>query len=256
MRFQVRGQQNDIAIRWVMKYSFWERVTHWGHTTTFFILSATGFVLFVPWLSPMAHGESGQLIRIVHRVAAVGFIMFPLLYAIFEPRRLMQNLREWFSYGKEDLLWAKALVPYYVLGRHDAMPPQGRFNTGEKVNGAVLVIGTIVFIITGMIMWFGKFAVPPQWFRLSVILHDLAMIATFNMFVIHLFLAVAHPLMWGGLVSMRFGVMSTDYVAEHHPKWLFGYDGAWRRYRARQASHGAPGAEPLEGQAEVAPGTG
>ncbi|MHB0875821.1 MAG: formate dehydrogenase subunit gamma [Anaerolineae bacterium] len=249
MTFRVRDSGESVSVRWVMKYSLHERVVHWGHTATFFALSGTGIVLFVPWFAPMAHGESGQLIRLIHRAAAVGFMLFPLYYLFAEPRRLWQNVKEWFTYDREDLLWLKALVPYYLLGHKGAMPPQGRFNTGEKANGAVLVLGTITFIVTGLIMWFGKFVVPTWLFQVSVILHDLAMIGTFNMFVIHMFLAVAHPLMWGGLVSMRFGVMSTDYIAEHHPKWLFGPEGAWRRYReARQAA-----TQPLD--ADVAGGS-
>jgi len=42
------------------------------------------------------------------------------------------------------------------------------------------------------------------------------------MFIIHLFLAVAHPLMWQGLVSMRFGVVSESHARERHAKWYFG----------------------------------
>lgn len=251
-----QGNERPKA-RWIVKYTFRERVVHWGHTATFFALSGTGIVLFVPWFAPLAQGSAGQLIRLIHRIAAIGFMFFPIYYVIAEPRRLWQNIVEWFSYGREDLLWAKALIPYYLLGRLDAMPPQGRFNTGEKINGAVLVLGTIVFSVTGLVMWFGKFIVPPWLFQLSVILHDLAMVGTFNMFVIHMFLAVAHPLMWGGLVSMRFGVMSAEYVAEHHPKWLYGAEEAWRRYReARLAASQAKEAASTGGASDVAVGEG
>ena len=46
--------------------------------------------------------------------------------------------------------------------------------------------------------------------------------ATVCMFLIHVFLAVAHPLMWQGLVSMPFGVISESYAREHHAKWCYG----------------------------------
>jgi len=59
-------------------------------------------------------------------------------------------------------------------------------------------------------------------FRWMVILHDLAMIASVCMFLVHLYLAVAHPLMWAGMVSMRFGVTSAAYAAEHHARWNYG----------------------------------
>jgi hypothetical protein len=41
---------------------------------------------------------------------------------------------------------------------------------------------------------------------------DLTFVATACMFVIHIYLAVAHPLMWQGVVSMRFGVISESYA--------------------------------------------
>jgi hypothetical protein len=55
-----------------------------------------------------------------------------------------------------------------------------------------------------------------------VVFHDLAMIVSVCMFLVHLYLAVAHPLMWAGLVSMRFGVTSAEYAMEHHAKWYYG----------------------------------
>jgi len=220
MSAQAGYVQQNLTDKWIRKYTGLERFLHWTHTVTFLTLAITGMVLFIPFLGPLAAGEAGTFLRLLHRIAAVGFGALPIIYAIFQPRRLWMNLKEMFTYGREDIGWVKALIPYYLLGRSETMPPQGRYNTGEKINGAVLIIGTAVFGITGLVMWFGKFVVPVWLFQVCVVLHDLAMIATFNMFVIHLFLAVAHPLMWGGLVSMRFGVASKEYVAHHHAAWL------------------------------------
>jgi cytochrome b subunit of formate dehydrogenase len=65
-----------------------------------------------------------------------------------------------------------------------------------------------------------------------VLIHDVAMIAAVAMFLVHLYLAVAHPLMWAGLVSMRFGVTSAAYAAEHHAKWYYGPKRARQLYEA------------------------
>jgi cytochrome b subunit of formate dehydrogenase len=81
-------------------------------------------------------------------------------------------------------------------------------------------------------MWFGKGIVPPTLFPWMGIFHDLAMIVSVCMLLVHLFLAVAHPLMWAGLVSMRFGVTSADYAAEHHANWYYGSKRAMEMYEA------------------------
>ncbi len=208
----------EIRIRWIERYTPTERWLHWGHTATFFMLIVTGFPLYAGFMSPMAQGEAGQYLRLWHRIAAVFFMMVPLIYIVFHPRRFAQSLRD-VSFGKDDLLWFKGAIPYYLLGRHTAMPPQGKWNTGEKLNVLITGAGTFLFTITGLIMWFGKGAVAPDLFRAMVITHDLTMIVSVNMFIVHFYLATAHPLMWGALVSMRFGVASEEYVKEHHGRW-------------------------------------
>jgi formate dehydrogenase subunit gamma len=239
MTVQIKGTSEAVTIRWIPKYTLLERAMHWLHTATFVPLALTGLVLYadklfnVTLLQPLAQGEAGQLMRLVHRVAAVLFGLLPIIYFIIQPRRLLMSLRE-FLFNKEDVGWLKGAFGYYLLGKHTDMPPQGRFNTGEKLNGVVMIVAWITFGVTGLVMWFGKGIVPPALFRWTVILHDLAMIASVCMFLVHLYLAVAHPLMWAGLVSMRFGVTSADYAAEHHAKWYYGPKRALEMYEAKK----------------------
>jgi len=148
---------------------------------------------------------------------------------------LLSTLRD-LRLGHYDIEWFKAAVPYYLLGRHRTMPPQGRFNTGEKLNVIVLVSGTILFTITGLVMWFGKGFVPTDVFKAMVIVHDLTMIVTVNMFIVHFYLAVAHPLMWQSMVSMRFGMVSESYAREHHSAWYYGEERARKLYEEKKAA--------------------
>jgi formate dehydrogenase subunit gamma len=175
----------------------------------------------VPLLQSLAQGQAGHLIRLVHRAVAILFGLLPILYLIIEPRRFIMSIRE-FMFDKDDIGWVKNAFSYYLLGRHTAMPPQGRFNTGEKMNGLIMCVTWVVLGVTGLLMWFGKGAVPVGLFHWMVLIHDVMMIVAVCMFLVHLYLAVAHPLMWAGLVSMRFGVTSASYAAEHHARWYYG----------------------------------
>jgi formate dehydrogenase subunit gamma len=180
-------------------------------------------------------------VRLLHRIAAVFFGGEPIIYAILQPRRLWMSLKE-FTFDRDDLGWVKNAFGYYVLGRHTDMPPQGRFNAGEKLNGVIMIVSWVLLGITGLIMWFGKGIVSVGLFRWAVLIHDLTMIVAVCMCLIHIFLAVAHPLMWAGLVSMRFGVTSASYAAEHHAKWYYGPKRAKQMYEARRRP------EPVEGK--------
>ena len=84
-------------------------------------------------------------------------------------------------------------------------------------------------------MWFGKGVLPIGAFQAMVVLHDIAMIVTVCMFIVHFFLAVVHPLMWAGLVSMRFGVTSAAYAQEHHALWYYGPERAEEIYEDKKA---------------------
>ena len=239
MRAQIRGTSDVVTIRWIPKYTLLERAGHWVHTGTFIPLVLTGLVLYTPLLAPLAQGESGTLVRLVHRMAAVGFIVLPLVYFLLEPRRLLLSLRE-LMLDKDSLGWAKGAVGYYLLGRHADMPPQGRFNAGEKLNGVVVVLSWGVFVVTGLAMWFGKGYIPYAVLQWAVVVHDLAMIAVVCMFLVHLYLVFAHPLMWAALVSMRFGVTSASYAAEHHAKWFYGPKRAMELYEIQKKAKARP----------------
>ena len=241
---KIRESDDVVQIRWIPRYEKCERILHWIHTAAFFPLTATGLVLFIPWLMPLAQGDAGLIFRLVHRFAAVFFVFVPIIYSICRPRRLLATLRD-IRFGKNDFAWLKAAPGYYLLGKHEAMPPQGRFNTGEKLNVLFMVSGTILFSITGTVMWFGKGIVPMGLFNAMVIVHVVAMILTVNMFIVHFYLAVAHPLMWQSLVSMRFGVVSESYAREHHAAWYYGEERATKLYEERKAAE-ATKHEPAE----------
>jgi formate dehydrogenase subunit gamma len=100
------------------------------------------------------------------------------------------------------------------------MPPQGRFNTGEKMNGLIMIVSWIVFAITGLLMWFHNVLnLSLGVFQWMVLLHDLTFIVSVCMFFIHFFLAVIHSLMKAGLDSIRFGYMPEKYLKHHHVKY-------------------------------------
>jgi formate dehydrogenase subunit gamma len=243
MSVRIRGTSNVLAIRWIPKYTTLERTLHWVHTATFIPLAITGFIIYASWLQPLAQGEAGLFVRQIHRIAAVIFIGVPIVYAIAQPRRLMMHLREFLSFNKYDLLWLKGAFPCYVLGRHGDMPPQPRFNTGERLNAVVTTLGTIVFAVTGIPMWFMRGSIPVTAYQVLVIVHDLAFIVTGVMFMVHFYLAVVHPMMWQGLVSMRFGVVSESYAREHHAIWYYGEKRAKQQW---EASHKTPNSEEIQ----------
>ena len=238
MSVRLKDRDTVIHIRWIPRYTGLERFLHWVHTASFLPLALTGLILFSPILHCSAGCVAMRNVRILHRIAAVVFGATPILYGVLQPRRLVMHVREFFTFCRFDVEWLKAAVPYYLLGRHGAMPPQPRFNTGERLNAVVMILGTAAFGLSGLGMWFGKGVLPPNLFLALLIMHDLAFIVTFAMFLVHFYLAVIHPMMWQSLVSMRFGYVSESYAREHHARWYYGQDQAIRLWEQRTAEGG------------------
>jgi len=120
---------------------------------------------------------------------------------------------------------------YYSRGQAGTMPPQGKYNAGQKFNALTQIVTFALFVVTGLTMWFGKGTVPPTIFMWSVLIHDLSVIATVLLFMLHLYLVAVHPLMRESITAMFEGTVTEEFAKEHHGKWLVG-----RVYRKRGES--------------------
>jgi len=200
----------------VEKYRRPVRIIHWIHTGAFVILFLTGLVLFIPGLAFLAEDS---WTRLIHRIAAAIFVIIPVLYLIINPAAVGRGLKQAFTWGAEDLGWLKAAPRYYFLGDEKDMPPQGSMNSGQKMWWFITVVFGFLFIISGLIMWFGKTEAPLALLRWMVFVHDVAFIVTGAMLFLHIYLGVFHPKMTEAWKSMASGKISVEYAKMHHGKW-------------------------------------
>ena len=203
----------------VRKYTKPARIFHWIHTASFLLLVITGFLLFFP---PVAFLAQGSWSRLVHRIAALVFVLAPLIQLIANPKTTFSSIKRAFTWGKDDLDWAMAMPRYYFLSDEAAMPPQDEMNTGQKLWFTLLLVFSPIFAITGILMWFLKAYLPQAIFQWSVFLHDVSFILIILMFFVHVYLGVIHPLMrkhGGSFRAMVDGTITKDYAKSHHEKW-------------------------------------
>lgn len=196
------------------------RILHWIHAGAFVALFLTGLILFVP---PLGFLAQDSWTRVIHRVAAILFVVAPLIYIPLNWKATLRGIKDAFSWGGEDIGWMKAAPLYYFLSDEEAMPPQEHMNTGQKLWWLMVIVFGVIFAITGVIMWFAKTAAPIALLQWMVIIHDIAFITTGSMLFVHIYLSVVHPLMrplrTGAWSSMARGKISVDYAKSHHAKW-------------------------------------
>jgi formate dehydrogenase subunit gamma len=202
--------------REVEKYRKPTRILHWIHAGAFVLLFLTGLVLFIPQLGIIAQDS---WTRVIHRIAAVIFVIAPLIYITMNWKSTKRGIKDAFSWGADDIGWLQAAPRYYFLGDEQGMPPQGHMNTGQKMWWFIVIVFGVIFVITGAVMWFAKTTAPAAVLQWMVFVHDIAFIVTGAMLLLHIYLGVIHPLMtesWGAMVR---GKMSAEYAKKHHAKW-------------------------------------
>ena len=200
----------------VEKYSKPARIFHHVHTGAFIVLFLTGLILFIPQLGFLAQGS---WTRLIHRIAAVVFVIVPLGYFIMRPKAALLAIKEVLVWGKEDIGWVKAAPGYYFFNDEKGMPPQASMNTGQKLWGFMVLACGVVFVATGIIMWFFKEIAPYSLLQWSVFVHDIVFIAAGVMLFVHIYLGVFHPLMTDAWKAITKGTVSAEYAKSHHGKW-------------------------------------
>ncbi len=187
---------------------------HWIHAAAFVILVLTGAVVFLPGTTVGSEGPG-----IVHRVVAVIFIAAPIAYCFFKTNRALQFIKESITWNRDDFEWLKAAPSYYFGGPEENMPPQGYINTGQKMWQLVIFGTSLIFLITGAIMWFFKHYIPLEAYQWTLFAHGIAFILVFVMFLAHIYMGILHPRMSESLRSMKDGKISPTYARSHYRKW-------------------------------------
>ena len=193
--------------RYVRRFSRTERLLHWANALGFFALLASGLVLYLPSLSA-AVGRR-PLVKSIHVWSAVGWFSALALIALLGDRRgLLRTARELDRFSVEDRRW--------LLGRRPA--PQGRFNAGQKVNSALTAAFTVLFGVSGLLLWLGERDTRFR-FASTVVLHDGLMYVSLILLVGHLYLALIHPATRHALRGMTVGTVDAEWAHAHHRKW-------------------------------------
>ncbi|HXO38383.1 MAG TPA: formate dehydrogenase subunit gamma [Candidatus Acidoferrum sp.] len=195
----------------VQRYNFAERAYHWINSFAYTYLMLTGLALFTPlayWLAYVLGGPA--TIRYWH--PWVGLVYFATIFWMHRLwKRDMQKI-------PQDEQWSKNIVAY-AENRDEVMPPQGRFNAGQKQFWWVMFYCTFILLITGIVMWIPeKMPRELHWvLPIIVFIHSATALITIAAFMIHVYMSV-----WvtpGSVKAMVEGHVSNAWARTHHRLW-------------------------------------
>jgi formate dehydrogenase subunit gamma len=195
----------------VQRYNFAERAYHWINSIAYTYLMLTGLALFTPlayWLAYVLGGPA--TIRYWH--PWVGLIYFATIFWMHRLwKRDMQKI-------PQDEQWSKNIIAY-AENHDEVMPPQGRFNAGQKQFWFVMFFCTFILLITGIIMWIPeKMPRDLHWvLPIIVFIHSATALITIAAFIIHVYMSI-----WvtpGSVKAMVEGNVSATWARTHHRLW-------------------------------------
>lgn len=213
----------------VERFTRVERVGHLLYAIAFVALAATGLTLYLPQLAVYGTGEAGTVTRFIHRLAAMLLVAAPLLYLILAPRRFLASAGLVLHWRRADGRWLGPGLRFYWTGSREGIPPQDKFNTGQKLHALIQAVCFAVFVATGLILWIWFQQVSAAAFRLSLILHDAAFVVSFGAFLVHLYLVLLHPLTRHEVTAMVDGGISASRARELYSRWYEEVRGSTQR---------------------------
>lgn len=217
----------------LVRHPVYTRVVHWGVAVFFVLALLTGFGIYnswlYRWLTPLFGG--GPMTRLLHPWFSLAFVALFILQFF--------NWLAPMTWSGDDRRWMRRMKTYVT--NTDEVEPEyvDFFNAGQKLYFWAIVATAIVFLVSGIPMWF-----PATFGRLTVaigyVLHDLAALVMLGAFIVHVYEGTAaQP---GTFASMTRGTVERRWAWTHHPAW-------YRRVTGRdpRADHDeARGARPRE----------
>ena len=202
----------------VERFNLLARITHWSHTVTFLLCLFTGLPLFLngaDWLATIFGGYHGA--GLVHRIAAFFLTVTVLTAMVVGYKGVIAWIKDILRFGGNDIGFL-VKFPLDFFGAEVKIPPQTRFNGGEKMNSLVTPTMVFLLMISGWIIWW-----PSIWWpglvRASYWIHDVAMILATLMVCMHGFLGSFHLGSGESFWGMWKGTVRADWAKHHHATW-------------------------------------
>ena len=196
----------------VIRYDFSERLVHALAGLSYVYLLLTGLAFWTPalyWLAIVLGG--GYLSRLLHPWVGVLFSVV-VLYMYVMWRRDMRTT-------DADREWRKAIV-HYIRNEDEKVPPvAGRFNFGQKQLFWLMVIGGLVLLLSGVVLWLVA-SVPWELRGLryaAVLVHAVAALLTIGGFIVHVYMGIA--VVPEGMSAILHGDVTERWARHHHPLW-------------------------------------
>jgi formate dehydrogenase subunit gamma len=211
-RGRIRAEPGEITGRKILRFTAFERLTHWATATSFILLAISGLNyifgkrLLMPLIGADAFASWTQWAKYAHFAFAWPFILGVLAMLVLWIR---DNLPD-----RYDLAWLKAGGGF--LGKGE--PLAGRFNAGQKlVFWSVTVFGTTL-ALSGIVMLFPFALLDVNGMQAAQYVHATVAMVLIAIILAHIYIGTLG--MQGAYDAMGSGEVDLGWARRHHRAWV------------------------------------
>jgi formate dehydrogenase subunit gamma len=211
----LRGTMGDPGRpgeRVIERFSPMDRYAHWFVAIVWVALAISGLILslgkavLLPLIGYTLFSWLATLAKTLHNFAG------PLLI-IGVPWLFVRFLRDNGLSG-EDVRWFANIMGYFKGHEY----PSERFNAGEKiVFWLVLVVGSTILIVSGLILLFPNFDQTRSTMQVANIVHAVVAYLSIALACVHIYLGTIG--LQGAYRAMRDGDVRESWAEHHHLRW-------------------------------------
>src|SRR5258708_7044617 len=194
----------------LLRHPVYTRFLHWSVAISFILSLLTGFAIYSPWLfrwlAPLLGG--GARPRVLH----------PWFGVVFEGFFLFQSINGFapMAWTAADRRWMRRIKAYATNEEKLEAEDVGFFNGGQKLYFWTIAVSGLLFLITGLLIWFDN-AVARWIVAVSYVVHDLAALLMLGGLIIHIYEGTAHqPRTFRSMID---GTGTEKWAWTHHPAW-------------------------------------
>jgi formate dehydrogenase gamma subunit len=206
-----------------MRFLHWFNAASWAFLllTGTALLSTPAFALFGTWFPDLAarfFGGKANLLTLHVWWGVLWSVVIVPFFFIF--KRGWREVWEEVRLTRDDLKWF-LVKPFALMSKTEVpLPPQDKYNAGQKVFAITALLGTSTIIATGLVMafhWGGAGTVA-----VAILLHKLAIALAILGLSVHFTMAAILRSERAALNSMITGKIDRKHAEHHSTKWVAG----------------------------------
>jgi len=198
--------------RKVVRFSGFERFSHWLTAVSFVVLGLTGLnitfgkLLLLPIVGPETFSAFSQISKYAHNFVSFSFVAGLVLIVTLW---IKDNIPK-----QVDIDWLRQ-GGGFIKSKH---APAGRFNAGEKMVFWFALGAGAAVIVSGFLLLFPFYFANIAGMQIAQVVHAIVAVLFIAVILAHIYIGTVG--MEGAFEAMGTGEVDMSWAEEHHDVWL------------------------------------